>query len=70
MFHFLSLSKKHVDRALERLAKETNKNDDHEESVLQKILQVDKDYAVVMALDMLLAGIDTVQRGLFDKHFV
>ncbi len=55
-----SLSKKHIDRAIERLAKQTERDQGHEESVLQKILQVDKDYAVVMALDMLLAGIDTV----------
>lgn len=54
-----SLAKKHVDRAIERLSNQTE-NESQEGSVLQKILKVDKDYAVVMALDMLLAGIDTV----------
>lgn len=33
-----------------------------EESVLQKLLKIDRHYAVVMTLDMLSAGIDTVCR--------
>lgn len=56
-----SLSKDHIDKAIERIASQTENDESHEESVLKKILQVDKDYAVVMALDMLLAGIDTVR---------
>lgn len=31
-----------------------------EKSVLEKLVRVDKKFAVVMALDMILAGIDTV----------
>lgn len=34
--------------------------DDHELSVLEKLLDVDPKVAVVMVSDMLLAGIDTV----------
>ncbi|XP_037048515.1 probable cytochrome P450 12b2, mitochondrial [Bradysia coprophila] len=61
------LSKKHIDNAIERLSNQV-RDGAHEESVLQKILQVDKDYAIVMALDMLQAGIDTTSAaaaGLF-----
>ena len=32
----------------------------NEESVLQKLLKIDKKMAIVMALDMLMAGVDTV----------
>ncbi|KAG4080699.1 hypothetical protein HA402_013229 [Bradysia odoriphaga] len=54
-----NLSKKHIDRAIERLANQTENIESHEDSVLQKILKVDKDYAILMALDTMLAGIDT-----------
>lgn len=55
-----SIAIKHVNNAVERLENQTEKTQGREESVLQKILQVDKDYAIVMALDMIQAGIDTV----------
>ncbi|XP_037032129.1 probable cytochrome P450 12b2, mitochondrial [Bradysia coprophila] len=59
-----TLSKKHIDRAIERIGNQTENDESQEESVLKKILQVDKDYAVVMALDMLLAGIDTTSAAV------
>lgn len=31
-----------------------------EESVLEKLLKIDKRVAIIMALDMLMAGVDTV----------
>lgn len=50
-----------VDKAIEKLEKNPNKSDeDREPSVLEKLLKVDRHVAVVMALDMLLAGVDTV----------
>lgn len=36
------------------------KDENSEESVLQKLLKIDKKLAIVMALDMLMAGVDTV----------
>lgn len=33
---------------------------DGSESVLEKLLKINPDYAFLMAMDMLLAGIDTV----------
>lgn len=52
LFHY-------VDKAIENLEKNPNKGD-REPSVLEKLLKVDRHVAVVMALDMLLAGVDTV----------
>lgn len=60
LLHFHSLSSKHIERAIERLGEQPKTNNDREESVLQKMLRVDKDYAVLMALDMFFAGMDTV----------
>lgn len=34
--------------------------EDGDESVLSKLLKINPDYAFIMAMDMLLAGIDTV----------
>ncbi|XP_037050618.1 probable cytochrome P450 12b2, mitochondrial [Bradysia coprophila] len=59
-----TLTKKHTDRAIERLANQTGNNESQEESVLKNILQVDKDYAVILALDMLIAGIDTTSAAV------
>lgn len=33
----------------------------HEESVLEKLIKIDKRVAIIMALDMLMAGVDTVR---------
>lgn len=52
---------KHVETGVQR--HEKNKltgNHDHEQSVLDKLLEINKDYAILMAFDMLFAGIDTV----------
>lgn len=35
-------------------------NEQSEKSVLEKLLKIDERFAVVMSLDMLLAGVDTV----------
>lgn len=41
--------------------------DDREESVFSKLLKIDSSTAVVMAIDMLIAGIDTVKQN---KNFL
>jgi len=54
---------KYVDEAIERLEKEAKEGvvrPEHEQSVLEKLLKVDKKVATVMAMDMLMAGVDTV----------
>ncbi|XP_017845037.1 probable cytochrome P450 12a4, mitochondrial [Drosophila busckii] len=51
-----------VNEALERLEREAQQGlvrAEHEQSVLEKLLKKDKKVATVMAMDMLMAGVDT-----------
>lgn len=51
---------------MERISKENlRKSHDKDESVLEKLLQINPDYAIIMAIDMLLVGIDTVGKVNF-----
>lgn len=51
---------KYVDEAIERLQSTNNERDpNQEQSVLEKLLKINRNTAVVMALDMLMAGVDT-----------
>jgi cytochrome P450 family 12 len=49
---------KYVDEAMENL-KNQKPTEDHEESVLEKLLKINKNLAVVMCIDSLMAGVDT-----------
>ncbi|KAH8278976.1 hypothetical protein KR018_012091, partial [Drosophila ironensis] len=52
----------YVDEAIERLDKEAKAGivrPENEQSVLEKLLKVDKKVATIMAMDMLMAGVDT-----------
>uniref|UniRef100_B5DUY3 Uncharacterized protein n=1 Tax=Drosophila pseudoobscura pseudoobscura TaxID=46245 RepID=B5DUY3_DROPS len=52
----------YIDEAVERLEKEAKEGvvrPENEQSVLEKLLKVDKKVATVMAMDMLMAGVDT-----------
>nr|AAL48134.1 RH04586p [Drosophila melanogaster] len=52
----------YVDEAIERLDKEAKEGvvrPENEQSVLEKLLKVDRKVATVMAMDMLMAGVDT-----------
>lgn len=40
---------------------EQNKKTDSEKAILDKLLQVNEEVAVIMASDMLFAGVDTVR---------
>jgi len=53
---------KFVEKGVQNIEnKESNaEKNNNELSVLEKLLQQDKHIAIVMAMDMLLAGIDTV----------
>uniref|UniRef100_A0A182PZ54 Uncharacterized protein n=1 Tax=Anopheles epiroticus TaxID=199890 RepID=A0A182PZ54_9DIPT len=50
-----------IDRAMVRLQK--NPTSDNNHSVLKKLLSINKHVAVIMALDMIFAGIDTTSSG-------
>lgn len=54
---------KHIDRAMERLAQKAD--GDGELSVVERILaeQTDRKLAYVLALDLILVGIDTVRKA-------
>lgn len=54
-----SIITEYIDQAIEEFEK--NPSSGGEESVLQKLLKIDKKVAIVMALDMMMAGVDTVR---------
>lgn len=49
-----------VDKAVVRLDKKIDSRNAGDSSILEKLLKIDRRIAVVMAFDMLLAGVDTV----------
>ncbi|KAJ6618908.1 putative cytochrome P450 12b2, mitochondrial [Pseudolycoriella hygida] len=61
------ISKKYVDNATERILKGDAKNvKGCDESVFEKLLKINEDYALIMAIDMLLGGIDTTSTVVAD----
>lgn len=55
----------YVQEAIHRIEQSTEKKSDSEKSVLEKLLGINRKYAVIMAMDMLFAGVDTVRiRGI------
>lgn len=58
------ITKNFVEEAIQRLEAEresgTPEKPDNEKSVLEKLIKIDKKIAMVMAMDMLMAGVDTV----------
>ncbi|XP_055589270.1 cytochrome P450 CYP12A2-like [Uranotaenia lowii] len=52
-----------IDAAMIRLEKNPSKSSDTM-SVLEKLLKVDRDVAIIMAFDMLQAGVDTTSSGM------
>lgn len=51
---------KYIDASIAELDKSPELQNKGEESVLQKLLKIDRHYAILMTFDMLFAGIDTV----------
>ncbi|KAG5675034.1 hypothetical protein PVAND_004973 [Polypedilum vanderplanki] len=49
----------YIDIAIKEMEKSESSSLNHEDSILRKLLKIDKKAAVVMASDMLLAGVDT-----------
>lgn len=60
------ISRKYVEIATKKFKENPSRNED-EMSVLEKLVKVDKKTAVVMAMDMLFAGIDTVSLSLLNQ---
>lgn len=56
---------KHIDDAVKRLeASNKLSSDRSDRSVLEKLLEINREIAIVMAFDMLMAGVDTVSISL------
>lgn len=62
----MDITKNYVDEAIERLEKEREsgvaEKPENEKSVLEKLIKIDRKIAMVMAMDMLMAGVDTVSK--------
>lgn len=60
---FSSIILKYIDVAIERIEREEKSGETtgREPSILEKLLKVDRQVAIVMALDSLMAGVDTVR---------
>lgn len=61
MFIFRYVSH-YIDKSVKELSNKQEEVFDHEQSVLQKLLKIDRQTAIIMASDMLLAGVDTVRK--------
>lgn len=59
----LAVTDKLVQDAIERIEQSTTDKSHEEKSVLEKLLAINRKYAVIIALDMLFAGVDTVNRS-------
>lgn len=57
----------YVQEAIHRIEQSTEKKSDAEKSVLEKLLSINRKYAVIMAMDMLFAGVDTVRTVWRDR---
>lgn len=53
------ITTKYIEEAIVRMEKVPDKSD-YEKSVVEKLVEIDKKIAMVMATDMLAAGVDTV----------
>lgn len=61
---FYSFTMKYIDEAIEKIEMEKklgNRDANRETSILEKLYSVDRNVAIIMALDLLLAGVDTVR---------
>ena len=60
----LDITSAYVNEAIERIEQEQKEGKpekpESEKSVLEKLIKIDKKIAMVMAMDMLMAGVDTV----------
>lgn len=59
---FSALFLKSIDEAYEQIKHSPEDKPEEEQSVLERLLKIDKNVAFIMAMDMLTAGIDTVSK--------
>lgn len=61
----------YITKALDHLNSRqgSRENSQREAGVLEKLLKIDKNVAIVMATDMLVAGVDTVQTQIDSIKF-
>lgn len=57
--YFFSLSKYFIENSIQQFQKR-DKSESEEKGILEKLLEIDEEVAIIMASDMLLAGVDTV----------
>lgn len=62
-----TITKSFVDEAIDRIEEEKRNSGgvekpENEKSVLEKLIKIDRNIAMVMAMDMLKAGVDTVRK--------
>ncbi|CAH2979581.1 unnamed protein product [Chilo suppressalis] len=53
-----------IDKTIEELNKQGTRKSEEEKSVLEKLLEINKDVAVIMASDVLFAGVDTTSNTI------
>lgn len=62
IFYLCSTTLHYIDEAITKLKEHPPESDiNREPSVFEKLVKHDKHYAIIMALDMFLAGVDTVR---------
>lgn len=70
MFYCIRLIEELIKQATAKINNEKNNcghKESSEPSVLEKLLKIDENIAFVMALDMIIAGVDTVMHTLYSK---
>ncbi|XP_077292892.1 cytochrome P450 CYP12A2-like [Arctopsyche grandis] len=66
----VTFSQSLIQEAIERIeAKSVDDLSDLEPSILEKLLKIDKNVAIVMALDMFIAGVDTTSTALMNIFY-
>lgn len=75
IFHFYSISAEYIEQTKQRINERGHDIPEEDKSVLEKLLAVDEKVAIMMANEMLMAGIDTVSvvgtvtiNGLYKKN--
>lgn len=65
-----SITTKFIDMSIAEIKENGSISNTTEESVLEKLLKIDKRVAIIMALDMLMAGVDTVIHKPFPFYLI
>lgn len=63
---FSRLNEYFINKAIEKLKAKNKVNE--EKGILEKLLEIDKKTAVIMANEMLFAGVDTVNKIVIEFH--